>query len=344
MAKYNILLLDKDLDLQLNIKLSSLEGVIIPFDSESKMCSYIYIHENHLYQIEEIKKHLKFINLNQYIDENQLKSFMVNIKESNKIKLGSYIKHVDFANAPLMVTNITKNKITTEIKIRNKTFIVEDDENKFQSHPNPMIYLYDIIDIPKINGIISVDCEYLNKHYSTFEEIIKFLLRIKYTNQNRSLVFINPNNISREVATAIGIPTISHFIPSEIIVSDKRYLYHYFKKALTKVKIHIKEIDTSTISPVLEAIKHLKATGVIGEQINLQVLESQINNLDEDQLAIRFKKYWKQIIKILNTADLEFDNDSLKNNEIKHDYSIFEKHDMYWYIENFDMYQRVIKY
>jgi len=346
MDKYLILASEKDMDFALCSRLEEIDkaNIVIPFDKDLGSSNYIYVKDGDELLLKEINKLIKYFNLNQFVDASVLNIHVDKIDESNSLKKGDYVRHLSYGKAPLLVDKILKKHVVTTITIRNKKFEIKDTKDKFIIHDNPAYYLYDTLDIPSLKGVINIDCDYLLSITSEFDEIIKLLLRIKITNQNRIMVFINPNEIMEEVALALELPTYNKFIPSEIIFSDKKYLYHNFEKVLIKHKINLIQESPDLYNPVYEAIIVLKENGTIKELFNKDYIKSITKDLDNKSIKSRFKKYYKDIIDLTVNSTSPLPITPTIDFNITHDYSIFEKYDMYWYIENYDIYHRILRF
>lgn len=343
--KYEIFMSYSDMEIeQVNI-INELDhdNIIATFDVVSGISNYVYVNITVVEQWNDyLNNNFNLTRTHQRVGWSELSQFIGAIKEASECEVGELVSIHGYGNAVFSIKEIKENSVVAIISIRDREMIVEEQKCLFKKHDNPEYFIYKEYLNTEYNANMIIDCDYIQSKglITGYEDILKFLIRVKIQYNKHKIILLNPNQKLRHIANLFGINIIKKLVQAETLISDKFYLLGVYENIITyneKFFIDTKYIDEKQV--ITNRVMFLKETGVIKENIDENRLYQIIQSNEHKK---RLHKYWNIISNMgadIYMADLE--TFELKRKDLK---KFIMKHKLTFYTENFDYYTKLIKY
>ena len=343
--KYEIFMSYSDMEIeQVNI-INELDptNIIATFDVVSGISNYVYVNIHITEQWKDyLHSHFGLSRTHQRVGWSELSQFINAIEEASECEVGELVSIHGYGNAVFSVKEIKENSVVAIISIRDREMIVEEQSCLVRKHENPEQYIYKEYLNTDYNSSMIIDCNYIESKglINDYDDILKFLIRVKIQYNKHKLILLKPNQKLRHIANLFGINIIKKLVQAENLVSDKFHLLGVYDNIITyneKFFIDTKYIDEKQV--ITNRVMYLKDIGVIKENITENRLYQIIQSNEHKK---RLHKYWDIISNIgvnIEVEDLEIFE--IKRKELK---KFIIKHKLTFYTENFDYYTKLIKY
>lgn len=317
--------------------------IIATFDVVSGISNYVYVSIDIVEQWSGyLNTHFNLSRTHQRIGWEELSQFIGAIEEASECEIGELVSIHGYGNAVFSVKEVKEKTITAIISIRDREMAVEEQKCLVKKHENPEQFIYKEYLNTEYNASMLIDCKYIESKglISDYDNILKFLIRVKIQYNKHKIILYKPNQKLRHIAVLFGLNIVKNYVQADNLVGDKFHLLGVYENIIIyngKFFIDNKYIDEKQV--ITNRVMYLKESGIIKENITENRLYQIIQNNEHKK---RLNKYWDIIINIGSDINMEETRIlELKRKDLK---KFVKKHKLTFYTENFDYYTKLIKY